>query len=187
MNIKQELRSCQHFFVDSPREWARHKVFKYAIENLNTTIVDEKLDHLFNNLKCAESEYCFWVHSEEYRWRIQLFLRTRKQNPNGSIQTCFHQGRLGKLKIILNKSDVLELCSRKQMNTKWKFYKLTSSPVFAALFEDVPMGCKDAVLPEPLLKNQTINCLTSEVNTRQPYGENVRLFRTLALHLHGNQ
>ena len=49
------------------------------------------------------------------------------------------------------------------------------------------MGCKDAVLPERLLKNCTVNCLTFEENTRQPYNDNLYLSRALALHLHGNQ
>ena len=49
------------------------------------------------------------------------------------------------------------------------------------------MGCKNAVLPKPLLKNHTINNLTFEENTRQPYNDNLCLFRALALHMHGNQ
>ena len=49
------------------------------------------------------------------------------------------------------------------------------------------MGCKDAVLPKSLLKNNTINCLTYEEKSRQPYNDNWCLFRTLALHLHGTQ
>ena len=49
------------------------------------------------------------------------------------------------------------------------------------------MGRTDAVLPEPLLKNHTINCLTFEENTRQPYNDNLCLFGALALHLHGTQ
>ena len=49
------------------------------------------------------------------------------------------------------------------------------------------MGCKNTVLPEPLLKNHTINCLTFEENTRQPYNNNLCLFHALALHMHGNQ
>ena len=73
------------------------------------------------------------------------------------------------------------------MNTKWRFYKLTNLTVFAALLKDVPMGCKNAVLPEPLLRNSTINCLTYEENTRQPYNDDLCLFRALALHLHGTQ
>ena len=53
MNREEELRSCQHFFVDSELARARHKVFIYAIRNLNATINHETLDHFFNNLKCG--------------------------------------------------------------------------------------------------------------------------------------
>ena len=49
------------------------------------------------------------------------------------------------------------------------------------------MGCKDAVLPEPLFKKGKINCLTFEEKTRQPYNDNLCLFRALALHMHGIQ
>ena len=94
---------------------------------------------------------------------------------------------LTELKDSLNKTDVLESCSRERMNTKWMFHKLTNSTVFAALPKDVPMGCKDAVLPEPLLKNHTINCLTFEENTREPYNKKLCLFRALALHLKESQ
>ena len=73
------------------------------------------------------------------------------------------------------------------MNTKWKFYKLTNLTVFAALLKHIPMGCRDAVLPDPQLKDHTVNCLKFEQNNRQPYNENLRLFRALALHLHGNE
>ena len=48
-------------------------------------------------------------------------------------------------------------------------------------------GLQDSVLPKHLLKNHTTNCLAYEENTRQPYNDNLCLFRTLALHLHGTQ
>ena len=73
------------------------------------------------------------------------------------------------------------------MKTKWRFYKLTNLTVFANLLEDVPMECNNAVLPEHLLKNHTINCLTFAESTRQPYNDNLCLFRALALHLHVTQ
>ena len=49
------------------------------------------------------------------------------------------------------------------------------------------MGCKDTILPEPFLKNHNVNCLTFGKNTRQPYNDNLCLFRALALHLPGNK
>ena len=51
--LREELRSCLHFLVDSEHERARHKVLNNAIENLNAEIVDKKLDFSFNNLRCA--------------------------------------------------------------------------------------------------------------------------------------
>ena len=49
------------------------------------------------------------------------------------------------------------------------------------------MGCKDTVLPEPLLKNHNVNCLTFERNTLKPYNDNRCLFRAIVLHWHGNE
>ena len=66
-------------------------------------------------------------------------------------------------------------------------FKLTNLTIFAALLRDIPMGCKDAVLPESLLKSHTVNCLTYEQNIKKPYKDNLCLFRALALHLHGNK
>ena len=34
-SLREELRSCQQFLVDSELERARHKVFNYAVETLN--------------------------------------------------------------------------------------------------------------------------------------------------------
>ena len=49
--LREELRSCQHFLVDSERERGRHKLFNYAIENLKAKTVDEKVDHFYINLR----------------------------------------------------------------------------------------------------------------------------------------
>ena len=49
------------------------------------------------------------------------------------------------------------------------------------------MGCKHTVLPEPLLRNSDVICLTFEQSTLQPYNDNLSLFRVLALHLHGKK
>ena len=60
--------------------------------------------------------------------------------------------------------DVVDLCTRERPNTKGKFFTLTHLTLSAVLLKDVPMGCKDSVLLEPLLKNQKVNCLTYEPN-----------------------
>ena len=75
MNLKEELRSCQFFFKVSELEKATHKLFNYAAENLNETVVNENEDISFNNLKCAasvisNSRFCCEEHR---RSKFQVF------------------------------------------------------------------------------------------------------------------
>ena len=154
-SLREELRSCQHFLVDSELERARHKVFNYAVESLNETIVNEKLDHFFNNLKCAAKvnlAFGFILKNLEDGGFRYFYAYENSTLLDRSKLVCTHDD-LAKLKEFLNKTDVIESCSRERMNTKWRFYKLTNLTVFAASLKDVPMGCKNAVLPEPLLRN----------------------------------
>ena len=90
--LSEELRSCQHFVVDSVLERAIHKVFNYAVETVNEANVNEKLYFFFQQFEmCSKIESGFWFHSEKYRRpNIQILLRRRKQYPGGSFQTCVH-------------------------------------------------------------------------------------------------
>ena len=94
---------------------------------------------------------------------------------------------MAKLKEFLKKADVIESCTKENSNTKWRFSKLTNLTTFAALLRVIPIGCKDVVLPESLLRKPSINCLTHEQNTKKTYKDNLCLFRALAPHLHGNE
>ena len=140
-------------------ERSRHKVFNYAVETLNETIVNEKLDHFFSNLKCAAKvnlTFGFIVKDIEDGGFRYLTAREKDTLVDRSKFECTHDD-LAKLKDFLNKTDVIESCSRERTKKKWKLSKLANLTVFAALLKDVPMGCKNAVLPEPLLRNGTIN------------------------------
>ena len=55
-------------------------------------------------------------------------------------------------KTLLAGKEVIETCTRERVHKIWKFLELTNVPIFAALLKDISMGCKDALLPEPLLK-----------------------------------
>ena len=187
--LREELRSCQRFLVDSELERARHKVFIYAVETLQEKTVNEKLDHFFNNLKCAAKVNLafgsIFKNIEDGGLR-HFYAHENNTLLDRSKLLCTHDN-LAKLKDFVNKTDFIESCRRERMNTKWRFYKLTNLTVFAVLLKDVPMGCKNAVLPESLLKNRTNNCLTYEKNTRQPYNGKLCLLRLFALHFHGTQ
>ena len=74
-----------------------------------------------------------------------------------------------KFKNLLNNTDVIESCTRKGAVIKWKFYKLTNVTVCASLLKEVPIGCKDTVLSDPLFRNQSVKCLTFEEISWKPY------------------
>ena len=54
--LREELRSCQHFWVVSELERARHKVFNYAVKTLNETIVNDKQSFFQQFERCSKSE-----------------------------------------------------------------------------------------------------------------------------------
>ena len=152
--------------------------------------MNEKLDHFFKNLNsAAKANLVFGFvlkNIEDGGFRYFTHMKENNTLLDRSKLVCTHDD-LAKLKEFLNKTDVIESCTRKRMNTKWKLFKLTNLTVLAALLNDVPMGYKNTVLPEQRLKNCTIKCLTYQENTRQPYSDNLCLFRALALHFQGNQ
>ena len=94
-------RRCAHVnisCVDFELEPVIHEVFNYAIDKLNAKTVDEKLDHFFKNLKCVANLAFRFVLKKFRRRRGQIISHTRKQYLAGSVQTCVHQGQLGKAK-----------------------------------------------------------------------------------------
>ena len=52
-NLKEELRACQHFLVDSQLEKGRQRVFNFALESFSPEKINSKLDYVFQQLKCA--------------------------------------------------------------------------------------------------------------------------------------
>ena len=111
--LRKELRSCQHFLVDSELEVARHKVFNYAEETPNETVVTEKLDHFFNNLNCAANvnlAFNFILKNiEDGRFR-HFYSHENNTLLDRTKLACTHVD-LAKLKDFLNKTDVIKSCS----------------------------------------------------------------------------
>ena len=52
----------------------------------------------------------------------------------------------------VEKFDIVEQCTQERQNTKWSFKLIKNFSIFVALQKNIPMGCPDSVLPEPLLK-----------------------------------
>ena len=83
------------------------------------------------------------MHTKIIHWWSQLILWLSKK-------TC------QKTKIYCVTPLSLNRAEKNEFKT-WKVYKLTNVPFFAALFKEFPMGCKDALLTVPHLKNPFVN------------------------------
>ena len=48
-----EVESCKHFLIDTEMENGRHRVFKIAMSSFDKSFLNDKLDYVFKELKCA--------------------------------------------------------------------------------------------------------------------------------------
>ena len=185
-SLRQELESCKHFLTDSEIENGRHRVFNFAMSSFDISLLNDKLDYVFKEMKCAAKlslAFGFVLKNIEYGMCRYFYAHENNTIMKRAKLVCT-QADMTNLKDRRQKMDIFDLCTRERASTKWKLNKLTNLTVLASLLKDVPMGCKDTVLPEPLLKNHNVSCLTFERSTRQPYIDNLSLFRSLALHMH---
>ena len=164
-------------------------MFNFAVNNLTAQVIEEKLDYVLDKPKCVAKLNLalgfILKNIEDGKFRY-LYAHENSTLLEQS-KLVSNKDDMVKMKEILKKTVVIESCTKERINTKWRFFKLTNLTIFVALLRDIPMGCKDAVLHESLLKNYTVNCLTYDQNTKKPYKENLCLFRALALHLHGSE
>ena len=51
--LREELNACQHFLSDIEMENGRHKVYNFRVAELDSQIINVKLDKVFESLKCV--------------------------------------------------------------------------------------------------------------------------------------
>ena len=188
-HLKEELKACQQFLVDSELQKGRHRVFNFAMSTFDNYLVKKEFCNnlVFKGLKCAakvDLAFGFVLKNVEDRSCRGFYTHESNTVIERSKLVCTPD-EITNLKEKLQKMDSVDLCTRQRANTKWKFYKLTNLTIFAALLKEIPMGCKDSVLAELPLKNQNVNCLVFE--KKNLYNDSLCLFRAFALHLFGNE
>ena len=188
-SLREELESCKHFLTGTEMEKGRDRVFNFTMSSFDMFLLNDKLDYVFKEMKCATKiNLAFGFVLKNFGDGMCRYFYAHENNTvmERSKLVCT-QAHMTNLKDKMQKTDFVDICTRERAKTKWKFHKLTILTIFASLLKDVPMGCNDTVLPEPLLRNCKASCLTFERSMSQPYNDNLCLFRALSLHLHGNE
>ena len=52
-NLREDLESCNHFLTDTEIENGRHRVFNFVMSSLDFTLLEDNLDYVFKEQKCA--------------------------------------------------------------------------------------------------------------------------------------
>ena len=184
--LKEEHCACQPFLVDTEMENGRHKVFNFQMSKLDTKIINEKLEEVFNKLDSAAKInialgfFLRNIETGEYRYFYThesntLFEKSHLLCTKADLITI--QGKVEKI-------DIVEQCTQERQNTKWRLNLITNVTNFAASLKNIPMGCPDSVLPERLLRHTQVNCLLSNKD-KEPYKDHLCLFRALAMYMNG--
>ena len=148
-SLREELESCKHFLTDIEMENGRHRVFNFTMPSFDIFLLNDKLVYDFKEPKCAAKvklAFGFVLKSFEEGMCRYFYAHENNSLIERAKLVCT-KADMTNLKGRMQKLDIVEICTRERANTKWKFYKLTNLAVFASLLKDVPMGCKDTVLP----------------------------------------
>ena len=188
-SLREELESCKHFLTDTELTNGRHRVFNFAMSSFDMSLLNDKLDYVLKELKCAAKvnlALVFVLRNFEDGICSYFYAHENNTIMDRSKLVC-KPADMTNLINRMQKMEIVHICTRERANTKWNFYKVTNLTIFASLLKDVPLGCKDTILPEPLLKNHNVKCHTFGRKLRQPYNDNLCLFRILALLFPGNE
>ena len=168
-SLREELQSCRHFLVDSEIQKGKHGVLNFAVNSLTAQVIEEKLDRFLDKVKCVAKPNLAlgFILKNIEDGNFRFFYAHGNNTLLEQSKLVSNKDDMAKLQEILKKTDVIESCTKERSNTKWRSFKLTNLTKIAALLRDIPMGCKDAILPESLLRNPSINCLTYEQNTKK--------------------
>ena len=52
-SLREEMESCKHFLTLTGMENRRHRVIIFAMLSFNMSLLNDKLDYVFKELKCA--------------------------------------------------------------------------------------------------------------------------------------
>ena len=154
------------------------RVFNFAMDSLNPNLLNERLNLVFGSFKCAVSlnvAFGFVLKKMKLGSCRYYYPHENITLMEGS-KLVATKDNLKKIGTSFNNVDAIESCKTERANTKWKFHRVVIVKFFAALLKEVPMACINAVSPEPLIRNRSVNCLTFENSFRNPYNDNLCLY-----------
>ena len=125
-SLREELESCKHFLTDTEMENGKHRVFNFAMSSFDVSLLVDKLDYVFKELKCAAKvnlAFGFVLKNIEDGMCRYFYAHENNTIMEGAKLGCT-QVDMTNLKDRMQKMDFVDICTRERAKTKWKCYSV---------------------------------------------------------------
>ena len=114
-SLEEELQSCRDFLVDSEIQKGRHSVFNFVVNNRTAQVIEEKLDRVLDNLKCAAKLNLVlrFILKNIENGKFRYFYAHENNTLLQQSKFLSNKDNMAKLKKILKKTDVIESRTKK--------------------------------------------------------------------------
>ena len=119
-SLREELQSCKHFSTDTEMENGRHRVFNFVMSTFDLSLLNDKLDYVFKELKCAAKvNYAFgFVLKSIGDGKCRYFYDHENNTFMERAKLVCTQADMTNLKDRMQKVDIVDICTRERANTK---------------------------------------------------------------------
>ena len=115
-SLREEMESCKHFLTDTEMENGRHRVFNFAMSSFNMSLLNDKRDYVFKELKCAAKinlAFGFLLKNNEDGMCRYFYAHENNTNMEKSKFLCT-QADTTNLKNRRQKMDTVDICTAKE-------------------------------------------------------------------------
>ena len=119
-----------------------HKVFNFQMSKLDTKIINEKLEEVFNKLDSAAKiniALGFVLRNVETGENIGIIMHTKTVLFFEKLHLLCTKADLISIQGKVEEFDIVEQCTQELQNTKWMFKLITNVTIFAALLKNIPI------------------------------------------------
>ena len=141
-SLREEMESCKHFLTDTELEIERHRVFNFAMSSFDVSLLNDKVNYVFEELKCAakmnlafrfvmksiEDGMCRYFYAHENNTFME---RVKLVCPQADITNLIDR---------MQKLDIVHICTRERPNTKWKCFKFTNLTILVSFLQRCTHG-----------------------------------------------
>ena len=122
-NLREELESCKHFLTETEMENGKHRVFNFAMLSFEIPLLNDKLDYVFKQLNCtAKINLAFgFVLKNTEDGMCRYFYAHENNTILERAKLVSTPADMTKLKDGMQKTDIVDFCTRGRANTKRKF------------------------------------------------------------------